>query len=157
MIVMKTNNPKILFRLKQFENPFAVPAGIYRAILRKPTYVDHPGEDPHKDIRLLFDIIAGEDGNAQYMAKKVYCMQDGWSEELNKDLEAFYTPLEADQLRRERKEIDLEDLAGRKVDLFISTKKVKGYNVPFSIVERIVRQGTLLPVAEDEDCWFEAA
>ena len=136
---------KIPFQFPEERNPFAVPAGKYRAFLLSAKYVPNKQDGSQDDIRFLFQITADVNGEADYRARKVYSVGINFHE-LNQDLKAFFTDDEIAEIKKAGTQIDLADLEGRKVDILIITgKKVKGHKDPFSQIDGILRVGTLIP------------
>lgn len=141
----------IPFKLKEPKNLFAVPAGKYSATLKNVTTVESKNDMADDAVRFIFDVTRNESGPVEYLAKKEYTLHGGQSEELLRDMDAFFEPFELSQMKRAQKEIDLVQLIGRSVDIYVVTKCVPQYKVPFSKIDGIFRAGTLLHMESDDD------
>ena len=118
---MKTSSPPIPFLFTPPHSLFAIPAGNYRAVLRSVSTEEDEFEEGKHLIRLVFDIVAGEDGPVKYSACLEYPEDKEGRAKLNRDLVAFLDPGEIDQMQGIPAEIDLADLIGTEVDMSVAT------------------------------------
>ena len=111
--------------------------------------IPHPKNGSHEDVRLLFDIVAGENGPVDYCIRKLYCPKGDGYDEFFEDREAFFTDEEYSEIEESGRSIGPLDLEGMYVDLRVVTKKVKGFKLPYSSIAGIFYPGTLI---QDPDC-----
>jgi hypothetical protein len=149
---MKTSSPPIPFLFTP-PSPFAVPPGNYRAVLRTVSTDEDELEEGKLLLRLVFDIVAGEDGQVNYSACLEYPQDENGHARLNDDLVAFLDPGEIEQMLGMPAEIDLGELVGTEVDMAVAT--FTGRDEPqYSRVTGIYPAATITGrmVSLDEDC-----
>ena len=132
-------------------NDFEVPRGIYRARLRTAMEIPHPKKEDHDDLRLLFDIVADEDGEANYCIRKLYCPEHDGYAEFHYDRQFFFTHEEYAEIVKLGQLVEPSQLVGKYVDLEVVTKKVKGFKVAYSSIAGIYPPGTLIEDPDAED------
>ena len=102
-------------------SPFSVPAGSYRAVLKSVSTHEDEFEEGKHLLRLVFDVVAGDDGPVNYSACLEYPQDEEGHAKLNRDLAAFLDQGEIDQMQGMPAEIDLAELVGTEVDMTVAT------------------------------------
>jgi len=121
-------------------SPFAIPAGCYRAVLREVSTEENDDGDPV--LRMLYDIVRGENGPVKYAAALEYPAGKAGHAKLNEDLAAFFPQDEIDRMLGMPAELDLTDLVGDEVDLMVSTFTGSDHP-PYSRVTGIFSAGSI--------------
>lgn len=120
---------------------FAIPAGCYRAVLKDVSTEENDDGDPV--LRMLYDIVRGENGPVKYAAALEYPAGKAGHDKLNEDLAAFFPQDEIDRMLGMPAELDLTDLVGDEVDLMVSTFTGSDHP-PYSRVTGIYSAGSLI-------------
>lgn len=151
----KSNTPKqtplVPFRFAPRNNPFAVPSGRYRGVVKSVTKNSLGAANEKTTIKFMFELTEDQNGPVDYLIRKQYTEGSPNYGELNSDLAVFLDPAEMKELETTGTEIDLADLIGCKVDVLVSTIQNKGYPEPFSKIDAIYPPGHLLPENDHQD------
>jgi len=119
---------------------FAIPAGCYRAVLKDVSTEENDDGDPV--LRMLYDIVRGENGPVKYAAALEYPSGKAGHAKLNEDVSAFFPQDEIDRMLGIPAELDLTDLVGDEVDLMVSTFTGSDHP-PYSRVTGIFSAGSI--------------
>lgn len=148
---MKNNTtPRVPFVFATPKNPFAVPAGRYKAIVKSVKMTDEQPDGTKKAVKITFGLFENATGPTEFLAKKQYSQTAGTYDQLHTDLRAFFSATGIEDMQESHAVIDLTDLVDREVDVFIVTFSSPGYPTPFSKIEDIFPAGTLFPEKEAE-------
>jgi len=118
---MKTSSPSIPFIFTPPYSLFTIPAGNYRAVLKSVSKEEDEMEEGKHLIRLVFDVVAGEDGPVKYSACLEYPQDEEGHAKLNRDLAVFLDQGEIDQMLGMPQELDLLSFIGDEVDMTVAT------------------------------------
>jgi len=141
---MKYSSPSVPFLFTPPHSLFTTPAGNYRAVLRTVSTEEDEFEEGKLLIRLVFDVVAGEDGPVKYSACLEYPQDDEGRRKLNSDLVAFLDQGEIDQMLGLPQELDLLSLVGDEVDMTVATPFTSTDEPHYSRATGIYRAGRLI-------------
>jgi len=151
---MKTSSPPIPFLFKPPHSLFTIPAGNYRAVLRTVSTHEDEFEEGKHLLRLVFDVVAGDDGPVNYSACLEYPQDEEGHAKLNRDLAAFLNPGEIDQMLGMPQELDLLSFVGDEVDMTVATFTSTD-GPQYSEIVAILPAGRLITgemMAKGDDC-----
>lgn len=149
-ITSNPNTPSVPYRFNSYKNPFAVPAGRYRAVVKSVKMGESKSDKSKQAVKFVFDVIEDVHGPVTYLISKEYAEGSAEYAHLGGDLEAFLDKAEVEELSRTKAQIDLADLAGKHVDLMINTISSPKYDTPYSFIDGIFPAGYLIPQKKRE-------
>lgn len=149
-IISNPNTPSVPYRFNNYKNPFAIPAGRYRAAVKWVKMCESKTDKSKQAVKFLFDVIEDADGPVTYLISKEYAEGSAEYAHLGVDLEAFLDEADIEDFSKNKTQIDLADLAGKHVDLIITTISSLKYDTPYSFIDGIFPAGYLLPKKKRE-------
>ena len=149
-ITTNPNTPSVPYRFNNYKNPFAIPAGRYRAAVKWVKMCESKTDKSKQAVKFLFDVIENVDGPVAYMISKEYAEGSAEYAHLAVDLEAFLDKTEIEEFSKNKAQIDLADLEGKHVDLMINTISSPKYDTPYSFIDGIFPAGYLIPQKKRE-------
>jgi len=150
LITTNPNTPSVPYKFNNYKNPFAVPAGRYRAVVKWVKMCESKTDKSKQAVKFLFDVTENADGPVTYLISKEYAEGSAEYAHLAVDLEAFLDKAEIEEFSKNKTQIDLADLAGKHVDLMINTISSPKYDTPYSFIDGIFPAGYLLPQKKRE-------
>lgn len=146
------NTLSVPYRFNDYKNPFAVPAGRYKASVKWVKMCESKSDKSKQAIKFLFDVFEDANGHVSYMISKEYTEGTAEYAHLAGDLESFFDRAQIEGFSQEKAQIDLGELAGKHVDLLINTISSPRFDTPYSFIDGIFPVGYLLATADQDAC-----
>lgn len=143
--MINPNKQTIPFSFTKIKNPFCVPAGRYKAIVKSVKIAESKADSSKQAIKMVFALVENPDGPVDFLATKDYNAASQENGHLAADVESFLTKAKIEELKRTKEQIDLADLVGKKVDLLIANKTSPKYVDPLSVIDGLFPAGYLIP------------